>query len=365
VDLDPAENIVDLYFGDVDGNGQQEMFALGFLSPSLYLHAFEPDGTEQAGYPVLLETFSSGYLPFGPPVPVDLDEDGDLEILIGHVEGSLSRVYCRHHDGSPYPGWPILVATSSQLFYIGLGDITGDGDPELIAFENHLTGDYRIFAIDIATGAYLPGWPYPLLHWPEGFPTVADVDDNGIQDVCLTTDGGELLAIDGTGQLLAGYPKMMVAPSISGVAAGDIDGDGLFELVAATWDGWVYAWDTPGHALPSRADWPMRGVDARNTGIFRQTVLTAAMPGDADGASGGLRILRNPVVSQAEFLIARPAAAARLEIFDPQGRKVAGLDASGRERLTWQPAPALSAGVYFARLRTEAESSSLRLVVLR
>jgi hypothetical protein len=75
-------------------------------------------------------------------------------------------------------------------------------------------------------------------------------------------------AISRTGQLLAGFPLTMSAPAISGVAAGDIDGDGLYELVAATWNGFVYAWDTPGQALPGRADWPMRNVNERNTGVF-------------------------------------------------------------------------------------------------
>jgi hypothetical protein len=95
-----------------------------------------------------------------------------------------------------------------------------------------------------------------------------DVDNDGIQDVCFVTDGGELYSVSGTGQVIAGYPKQMSSASIAGVAAGAIDGDGLFELVAATWDGWVYAWDTSSAALPGRADWPMRGVNARNTGIY-------------------------------------------------------------------------------------------------
>ena len=131
-----------------------------------------------------------------------------------------------------------------------------------------LGSDYRVHAVDLATGAALPGWPYALPSWPEGSPAVADVDDDCYQDVCVSTDGGEVRAISRSGQLLAGYPQLMSAPSISGVAVGDIDGDGLFELVAATWDGWVYAWDTPGKALSGRADWPLRNVNERNTGVF-------------------------------------------------------------------------------------------------
>ena len=140
--------------------------------------------------------------------------------------------------------------------------------PELLATDNHLGGNYRMFAYEIAQGTLLPGWPYPLANWPKGFPAVVDVDNDGLKDAVLTTDGGELIALSGQGQLIGGYPKLMSSASISGAAAGDIDGDGYFELVAATWDGFVYAWDTPSLALPGRADWPMRGIDARNSGVF-------------------------------------------------------------------------------------------------
>lgn len=268
VDLDPDENIHSLYFGDVDGNGSKEMFAVSWLDPSFVLHVFEADGSEAAGYPVTLHTFSSGYLMFGPPIPADLDGDGDLEVLLGHWDGGGSHAYCHHHDGASCVGFPIHIATSSQLFYLGLGDVTGDQEPELIALDNHLGGAYRAFVVDLGTGTTLPGWPYGIPDWPKGFPTVVDVDNSGVQDICFVTDGAELYAVSGTGALIHGFPKNMISPSISGVGAGDIDGDGFFELVAATWDGWVYAWDTLGPAVPGRADWPMRGLNSRNTGVF-------------------------------------------------------------------------------------------------
>lgn len=282
-DLDPDENMLSLYFGDVDGDGDKDMFAVSFLDPSVRLHVFESDGSEATGYPIVLHTFSGGNLPFGPPVPVDLDHDGDLEILIGHYQSSTSRVYCHHHDGSAYDGFPIQIATSSQLFYIGLGDVTGDGEPELTAFDNYIGHDYRAFVINIADGTPLDGWPYDIPDWPKCFPTVVDVDGDGLQDICAATEGGELYAISSDGKLISGYPKSMVTDSVSGVAAGDIDGDGLFELVAATWDGWVYAWDTDGPALPEMADWPMRGINPRNTGVFGAPIEDCPADVNTDG----------------------------------------------------------------------------------
>jgi hypothetical protein len=56
--------------------------------------------------------------------------------------------------------------------------------------------------------------------------------------------------------------------STSGVSVGDVDGDGLFELITATMIGHVYVWDLPTPAEPWNTDWPMRHANARNTNVF-------------------------------------------------------------------------------------------------
>ena len=286
VDLDPSENVLSLYFGDLDGDGLKEMFGVSWLAPNYRLHLFNGDGSEKTGYPRTLFTMpGSAYNIFGPPVLADLDGDGDLEILYGYNLSGTSYAVCFHHDATTYTGFPRQVATSSQLFYLGLGDVTGDGTPELLALENHLGYAYRAFAFDLPTGTTLPGWPFSVPDWPKGFPAVVDVDNDGVQEVCFTTDGGELYAVSGAGLVVAGYPKTMISPSISGVGVGDTDGDGLYELVAATWDGWVYAFDTTSVVMPGRADWPMRGANVRNTGVFGDDGSYEPLSTDGDAVS--------------------------------------------------------------------------------
>ena len=266
-DLNSSENILSLYFGDVDGDGSREMFGVSWLDPDYRLHIFESNGTVRPGYPVTLYSMpAGGYSIFGPPVVADLDGNDDLEFLHGYNQSGTSRAVGVHHDGTIYSGFPMVVASGSQLFYVGLGDVTGDGTPEVLALDNQLSSNYRAHAFDLGTGVPLAGWPVAVPDWPKSFPCVADVDGDGVQDFSFVTDGGELWSLNTSGGSLAGFPKTMVSPSISGVAAGDIDGDGLFELVAATWDGWVYAWDTT--SAMSHADWPQRGLNARNTGVF-------------------------------------------------------------------------------------------------
>ncbi len=285
-DLNPNEDIVCLYFGDADGNGTEEMFAVSFLGSDYNLYLFEADGSFQSGYPVVLHTFSSGYLAFSPPVPVDLDDDGDLEFLFGHISG-----------------------------------------------------------------------------WPHGFPAVVDIDGDGLQDICVATGGGEMHAIAPDGTLHAAYFQVMVSGSISGVAAGDIDHDGLFELVSATWDGWVYAWDTDGPALPGRAEWPMRGIDARNTGVFRKGFDPSAAP-DATNAPT-LRLHPNPVFAGGRFTLGNASADARLEIIDSSGRVLDRVDARGRTSIPWTVDGRYASGFYWARLKNGDLIQQIPVVVIR
>jgi hypothetical protein len=364
INLARTENVLSLYFGDLDGNGAREMFAVSWLSPDYRLHVFTAEGAEAPGYPITLRSLASGWLPFGPPVVADLDGDGDLEILLGHWDSAGSRVYAQHHDGSDCAGYPVEIAANSQLFYFNLGDLTGDGAPELIATDNDLASDYRVHAIDLATGLPLPGWPVPVVAWPEGFPAIADVTGDGLQDVCFVTGAGELFAVSGAGVVVPGYPRMMTSPSISGVAVGDIDADGLFELVAATWDGWVYAWETMGQALPELADWPLRNVDARNTGVFGQRIDPAAVAWPRGAPAARLAVAPRLARGQVAFIHAPDDAAWGVEIFAPDGRIVERLAANGTTRLTWD-ANASAAGVYFARLRGVPASSPVRFVIVR
>lgn len=354
-DLDTAEDILNVYFGDADGNGTEEFFAVTIFAGEFRLHLLNPDGSHQSGYPVSLYSPGGGSLMFGPPVPADLDGDGDLEIILGYNSSSTSRAMAVNHDGIPVAGFPIAISSGSQLFYLGMGDVTGDGEPELIAVDNELSADYRVWAIDMVTGAPLSGWPVAVASWPKGFPAVADLDGDGIQDISFSTDGGMVHALSGAGVELEGFPKVMSAASTSGTAVGDIDGDGLYEIVAATWDGWVYAWDTTGPVGTGNRDWPMRGVDPANTGIYRGASQSGATEPPVPVS---LSIAQNPVSSSVVFTVTGVQNAGQIQIFDTAGRLAASVSS------VWNPSADQPGGVYLARL-SGSSLPALKFVLVR
>lgn len=344
-DLDPAENILDVYFGDVDGNGQDEFFAMARLSGAFRLHAFTPEGDEQSGYPHDLYQPSGGYEMFGKPIPIDLDDDGDLEIVMGY-NAPLATVSARHHDGTPVAGFPITLESGVQLFYLGLGDLNGDGYPEIIATGKILADQtYGVWAVDLADGP-LPGWPVLVPGWPAGYPTVVEIDTDGTQEVCVVTDAAQLVAIDADGTIEPGYPKALSGPSYSGVAAGDIDGDGLYELAAVSTNGYAHAWDTDGVVEAGTADWPMRGVDERNTGVFQITGGTGIGGGGPLPPEAGLEVLDNPASGSVVFRIS--GICGSIDIFDLGGRRIDSVEVGVDGQATWAPGSGIARGLYVA-----------------
>jgi len=358
-DLDSEEKVQNIFFGDADGDDSDEFFAVTLLDGEFRLHLFTSTGTEQSGYPITLFSPGGGYLMFGPALAADLDNDGDIELIMGHYKNSISYASAYHHDGTVVTGFPITIATTSQLFYLGLGDVTADGNPELIATDNHLGSGYRVHVLDISTGSPLSGWPVAQTNWPEGLPTVVDVNSDGTQDICFTTNGGELFALSNDGSVITGYPKAMSAASISGVSAGDIDGDGYYELVAATWDGFVYAWDTDGVVTSDNADWPMRGVDARNTGVYY-----GSPTGGIEDAPQlvSLTISGNPVTGSTVFKVTGSTNFS-VTIYDIAGKQISEIS-SGSSLMSWTPAENVPSGVYFAGLSGEP-GSTVKFMIIR
>ncbi len=360
-DLDPAEQILCLYFGDLQGDDQELFIAITLLEGTFRLFGFDAEGWPSTGYPVSLFTPGGGSLMFGPPILWDMDGDQDLEIFLGYNTGSSSYVQAVHHDGTPVDGFPINIATQSQLFYLCFGDVTGDQVAEMVALDNHLGSTYRVHVLSLETGESLGGWPVSVPHWPKGFPGILDVDGDGLQDVVFVTEGGQLYAISGSGAALDGYPKGMTAPSISGVAAGDIDGDGLYELVAVTWNGWAYAWNTTGEAYG--ADWPMRGVDSRNTGVFSGAY---GPQGINTYPEDGLFIhpSRNPASGAVGFSVPGNITG-DLILYDACGRTISVIPVNNAEEVIWNPGFSCPDGIYFAVLRSGTRSCTASIVLLR
>jgi hypothetical protein len=112
-------------FGDIDGDGQGEIVATGHgLTSGGQIYAYKKNGNPVTGFPI-----NNGYST-RTPVLADLDNNGTMEIVVNERVSRVVTVY--KGDGTVYPGWPRPI-NNVPASSAAVGDITGDGQPEIIA----------------------------------------------------------------------------------------------------------------------------------------------------------------------------------------------------------------------------------------
>ena len=169
-------------------------------------------------------------------IAADLNGDGQEELVIGYSD----TVRVLDHSGVSLPGWPQTVdptlAGASVQHGPAVGDVNGDGLPEVVARNN--AGAIFVWRGD---GTLLPGWPQYTTR-ALGRVTLADVTGDGIAEI-IACDY-MIHVFDGSGATLPGWPDGLGPGHI---AVGDVDGDGANEIVFASEQGpgdlWVFRGD--------------------------------------------------------------------------------------------------------------------------
>ncbi len=260
--------------GDLDRDGTFEVVV---ASTQGKVYVFSSTGALRPGFPVSTNpAFSDPAIRneanrldpgiFATPALADLDRDGALEIIVGSLDRHL---YVWRADGTPQPGFPILMVDrtvttvnplNDQVTWnlvggqprgsrgtkiVGspaVGDIDGDGFLEIVqgTNEEYVRGESgnvkltlfaslvglapingRVYAVDhqgslsprVAgnpAGPYLPGWPVKIAIFTDDLlPTVGhgvsqgaalgDLDGDGIDEVVVQGNNGPVYVLRGDG----------------------------------------------------------------------------------------------------------------------------------------------------------------------
>lgn len=258
---------------DVDGNGSPEIFYLSYDS----VFAFDTNGTPLPGWPV---TIGGGtHHSYTSPALADLDQDGDLEIVLGAHQGA-SGYYAFHHDGTPLTGWPRTVGTWTYAAPT-IVDIEGDGDLEVIGGREGTVSapSIQLFAWN-ANGSTQAGFPFSSSAGGygggcSGPVTAADLDGDGqvelFADRSILENGqGFLWGLNHDGSVLPGFPLRPDGFTyFNGAQITDVDGDGDFELAVVSrldLNVWVNLYDLSGAHDPADIAWETYHATSRRGG---------------------------------------------------------------------------------------------------
>jgi len=282
---------------DLDGDGKLEVIVgvdahlegIPYNTPDGgCLHVFRFDGSELNGFPVCLDQVLVSSPSIG-----DLDGDGSPDIVIGtgtFWPNGMHAVYAFRNDGTALPGWPVpvdgQVSTSPAL-----ADLDRDGDLDVVVTSDDTgpSGTYHVDAFD-GDGTPLFASVEPLsffgLSLSAGEPVIADVTGNAAPEILFPTST-EICVVSSTGAQLtdpgthAGAFSMYTTTSASNVAVGDLDGDGVPEVVSVSAAPFPAATDTEVHVwnpLSRSAAVPPWGMF--RAGPLRQGVASGTVEGN-------------------------------------------------------------------------------------
>ncbi len=168
-------------------------------------------------------------------VYLNLDQDPELEIIYTGTK----QLHAYNTDGSIVDGWPTIEMTNYLETSLAVGDITGDGTPEIVVATRESSSGF-IYAFDL-NGVVIDN--FPINHgYNGGAPTLYDIDGDNKMEIIIskrTYPTGEIYIYNEDGTIVDGWGASVTTPHIptGSISVADIDNDGLPEVVAAYYKG--------------------------------------------------------------------------------------------------------------------------------
>lgn len=238
--------------------------------------------------------------------------------------GEFQKQVSVHEDPDIMPGFPKRLGVSGEMS-AGFADLDGDGRDEMVIGDSSgLLHAYRPDGTEIA------GWPAAIDQMPiqsgsaghvsgelpisvrasfaRGAPALADIDNDGKPEVTVADFEGRVYVFQADGSRRPGFP-VRTEPNYSRSSArnggnrlhwaiaahpavGDLDGDGMKEIVAAAQDRHVYAWKPDGSKL---AGWPILLRDPAKVQTVNATTHAITFKAGA-AAARGTKIMTTPTL---------------------------------------------------------------------
>jgi hypothetical protein len=284
---------------------------------------------------------------------------GDLRVVFATKDGYL---YIVDEGLNIVPRFPIQ--TGSEIGEPpALADVNGDGLRDIVVFSG-----FQMYAFNVS-GSLLDFFPITVHSGKPlaSAPVVADVDGDGNVEIVGATDDGLVFAYDKNGRLAPGFP-LQAGTGRQSVAVFTFDlpplSAGGFGLIAASSDdGSVSAWRTgiiTGPSRPPNHPWPQYQKDAQHSGLATEPLTGTPLSSEFFPTSRAYN-WPNPVYDGKTFLryFVREDASVNVKVFDLAGDLVTEFSGPGiggvDNQVEWDVS-GIESGIYFARIEANGTS---------
>jgi hypothetical protein len=230
---------------DITGSGGIDMVVSNFSTgnASVFMHNPASPGTYLPA-----TTLATGGQP-NQVVSADINGDGKPDLVFADLSASGNAIVVLQDPS--HPGQflaPLDLATGNQTPSVAIGDLNGDGKPDVVAADydsNGNNGQVTIFFQNPASpGTFLAPVTFPAGAQPQAV-RIADVNGDGLPDLIVANrgPGSDGTGVPGVSVLLqdATHPGTFLAPvtystpwGAIDVAVGDLNGDGKPDLAVAS-----------------------------------------------------------------------------------------------------------------------------------
>ena len=247
--------------GDVTGDGNLEVVLAAdevYIWKSDGSELFDGDDDSQTLGPI---TDHNGRFTAMAVTLAELDGEPGLEIICSDRDEKLIYIY--KSDGTLLPGWPKSTVSHWVWAPAAVGDIDGDGEPEIVC--NNLdkcTLAWNVDGTEVSDGDSNPSTDgvlidrdadIPWASWNRSGPALFDLDHDGAKDIIFGTRYGweamnSLRAYRWDGTTLPGFPietalggDIMVSPTVA-----DLNDDGVWEIIFVSEDDYLHVVEEDG-----------------------------------------------------------------------------------------------------------------------
>jgi uncharacterized protein (DUF2141 family) len=284
-------------FADIDGDNDLDMFVGNSTGRIWY---YRNDGSVGNPACTLITNWydSIDVGSYSAPTFVDIDNDGDQDLMVGKSDGRIS--FYRNDGTALSPSWNLIDAnyfniTVSSYSAPAFVDIDNDGDQDLFI------GTYngRLYFYRNEGTAASPYWKQESTYYgsidigSNSVPAFYDIDHDGDFDLFLGEQSGNInfYINDSTAEEpkfvldVYNYNAIDVGSNSAPVFA-DLDGDGLIGLFAGNSTGRIYYWEA----------------------LNKPTPVFDLQPAWVKSAPGAVRCIPNPVkdIAWLQFDLAKP-----------------------------------------------------------